>query len=170
MLVHACPALQRHAAQSVDSTFRISQQWQFPENNPDGDLERHQNLIIFSMAHCQPSLKISCRSVREFLRKVANRQTDRQTDKQRRGGGNKLNWMGIVPCKYERRVVCCRKWSHRWWTWRSGWGVKWRRTSRHWDKDCVETVTRLWRDWTQPATSYDDITTLSTSSPLAAHT
>jgi len=39
----------------------------------------HQNLTICSLAHCQPSLKISCKSVRKFLRKVANRQTDRQT-------------------------------------------------------------------------------------------
>ena len=36
-----------------------------------------------SIAHCQPSLKISCKSVRTFLRKVANGQTNRQTNKQR---------------------------------------------------------------------------------------
>ena len=51
------------------------------------DPDRHQNLglIIFcSLAHCQPSLKISCKSVRKFLRKVANRQTNRQTEKKRR--------------------------------------------------------------------------------------
>ena len=57
------------------------------------DSDRHQNLIICSLTHCQPSLKISCKSVQKFLRKVANRQGDRQTDKQRRlhillGGGN----------------------------------------------------------------------------------
>jgi len=56
--------------------------------------DRHQNLIICSPVHCQPSLKISCKSVWKFLCRVANRQTDRQTDKQRRlhillGGGNK---------------------------------------------------------------------------------
>jgi len=34
------------------------------------------------MAHCQPSLKISCKSVAKFLRKDVNRQTDRQTDRQ----------------------------------------------------------------------------------------
>ena len=39
------------------------------------NLDCHQNLIICSLAHCQPSLKISCKSVRKFLRKVANRQT-----------------------------------------------------------------------------------------------
>jgi len=59
------------------------------------DPDRHQNLIICSLAHCQPSLQISCKSVRKFLRKVVNKQRekDRQTDKQRRkhnllGGGN----------------------------------------------------------------------------------
>jgi len=40
------------------------------------DLDSHQNLIICSLAHCQPSLKISCKSVSKFLHKVANRQTD----------------------------------------------------------------------------------------------
>ena len=32
--------------------------------------------FICSLAHCQPSLKISCKSVRKFLHKVANRQTN----------------------------------------------------------------------------------------------
>ena len=44
---------------------------------PDPDL--HQNLIICSLAHCQPSLKISrknCKSIRKFLRKIAIRQTN----------------------------------------------------------------------------------------------
>jgi len=47
---------------------------------PDGDPDRHQNLTICLLAHCQPSLKISCKSVRKFLREVAKRQTDRQTN------------------------------------------------------------------------------------------
>ena len=53
-----------------------------PENNPypNGDPDRHQNLITCLLVHCQPSLKISCKSVRKFFGKVANRQTDRQTD------------------------------------------------------------------------------------------
>jgi len=38
------------------------------------DPDRHQNVIICSLAHFQPSLKISCKSVCKFLRKVANRQ------------------------------------------------------------------------------------------------
>jgi len=54
----------------------------------------HQNLIICSVAHCPPSLTISCKSVRKFLRKVPNSQ-DRQTDKQTTtiflGGGNEHN-------------------------------------------------------------------------------
>jgi len=47
---------------------------------PDGDPDRHQNLIICSLAHCQLSLKVSCKFVWKFLRKVANKQTDGQTD------------------------------------------------------------------------------------------
>jgi len=35
--------------------------------------------IICSLAHCQRSLKISCKSVWKFLCRVANKQTDRQT-------------------------------------------------------------------------------------------
>ena len=45
--------------------------------DPDG----HQNLTICSLAHCQSSLKISCKSVGKFLRKVANSyMTNRQTN------------------------------------------------------------------------------------------
>jgi len=45
---------------------------------PDGDSDRHQNLIICSLAHCQASMKkISRKSVSTFyLREVANRQTE----------------------------------------------------------------------------------------------
>jgi len=42
------------------------------------DPDRYQNLIICSLAHCQPSLKISCKSVWKFLRKIANKQTNKQ--------------------------------------------------------------------------------------------
>jgi len=31
------------------------------------DLDCHQNLIICSLAHCQPSVKISCKSVQKFF-------------------------------------------------------------------------------------------------------
>jgi len=40
------------------------------------DPNHHQNLIICSLAHCQPFLKISCKSVQTFSPKVANRQTN----------------------------------------------------------------------------------------------
>ena len=43
------------------------------------DPYRHQHSKICSLVHCQPSLKISCKSVQQFLHKVANRQTNRQT-------------------------------------------------------------------------------------------
>jgi len=36
----------------------------------------HRNLIICSLAHCQPSLEISCKYVQKFFCKVANRQTN----------------------------------------------------------------------------------------------
>ena len=44
------------------------------------NLDRLQNIIICSFDHCRPSLKISCESFRKFLRKVANKQTDKQTN------------------------------------------------------------------------------------------
>jgi len=46
------------------------------------DTDRHQNLVICSLAHCQPSLKISCSFCAKLLTDIANGQTDRQTDKQ----------------------------------------------------------------------------------------
>ena len=39
------------------------------------DPDHHENLIICSLAHCQPSQKLSCKSVQKFLCKVANRET-----------------------------------------------------------------------------------------------
>ena len=80
------------------------------------DPDCHQNLIICSLARCQPSLKISCKSVRSFLRKVANRQTDkdtnRQTNKHRRlhillGGGNNTHPQQFKK-KHERNII--RRW------------------------------------------------------------
>jgi len=47
---------------------------------PDGDLDLQQNVIIRSLAHYQPSVNISCKSVQKFLRKVADSQTDKQTN------------------------------------------------------------------------------------------
>jgi len=53
--------------------------WRALSLYPDGDPDRHQNLIIcsFSLADCQPSVKISCKSVARFCAKLL---TDRQAD------------------------------------------------------------------------------------------
>ena len=67
---------------------------------PDGDPDRHQNLIICSLIHCQPFLKISCKSVGTFSPKVANRQTDKQRRKQNLLGGG----------KYIRRLTWSQSW------------------------------------------------------------
>jgi len=40
------------------------------------DAHRHQNLIFWSLGHCLTSLKISCKSVQTFLRKVVNKKTE----------------------------------------------------------------------------------------------
>jgi len=92
----ACPPLQGHAVQSADTTSVSANSDESGKQSlySDGDLDRHQNLTGCSLAHCQPSLKISCKSMRKFLRKVA-KKTEKQTDKQRRkhillGGGDKL--------------------------------------------------------------------------------
>jgi len=58
---------------------------------PDGDPHRHQNVIVCSLAHCQSSLKISCKSVRKFLLKVANRQTNNDESVNVLGGGNQVS-------------------------------------------------------------------------------
>jgi len=44
------------------TTLGISQSGKQPLYS-DGDPNRHQNSIVCSAAHCQPSLKISCKSV-----------------------------------------------------------------------------------------------------------
>ena len=63
------------------------------------------------------SLKMSRKSVRTFLPKAANRQTDRQTIKQRRlhiilGGGNYANWCSCFKDEDSRMqrpwlISCC---------------------------------------------------------------
>jgi len=50
--------------------------------HPDGDRNRHQHLTSCSLAHCQPSLNISRKSVRKSLRTVGSNQTGKCTDKQ----------------------------------------------------------------------------------------
>jgi len=59
------------------------------------DPDRRQNLVICSLAHSQPSVKISCKSVRTFLRKVANRQTNNDDYTFPLGGGNNILVRGI---------------------------------------------------------------------------
>jgi len=71
------------------------------------DPDRHQNLVICSLAHWQPSLKISCKSIWKFLRKVANRQTNKQ--RQLRillgGGKNRIELHGVYTRRSSRRSV-----------------------------------------------------------------
>jgi len=97
------------------------------------DPDRHQNLIICSLAHCQPTLKISCKSIWKFLCKVANgRQTDsrdRQTNNDdykyipnppwRQGRNHRGGQGGRVPrapyhvpptSKWQQTSVCLRSW------------------------------------------------------------
>ena len=50
--------------------------------------DRHRNLIIYSLARYQFSLKISCKSVGKFLREVDKRQTNEKTIISLIGGGN----------------------------------------------------------------------------------
>ena len=85
--------LMHHHARSInnwkhwDSAYlHQSTSCQSRDTDPDphiqiSDSDHHQNLIICSLAHCQPSVKIKCKSVQKFLLKVANRQTNRQTMK-----------------------------------------------------------------------------------------
>jgi len=86
--------------------------------DPVRDSYHRQNLVVRSLAHCQPSPKISCKSIRKFLRKVANRQTDRQTDRQTNnddwellqyyyllGGGNNTVVIAVQWCRYLAQVT-----------------------------------------------------------------
>jgi len=73
---------------------------------PDGDPDDHQNLTICSLAHCHPSLKLSCKSMRKFF--SAKLVTDRETDKRRRKHnlvGRSNNFMH--HCRDEAVVVNC---------------------------------------------------------------
>jgi len=79
---------------------------------PDGDSDRHQSLIICTLAHCQPSPKISCKSVWKYLHKVANRQTNRQTNKRQRkhnllGGGNNDNNITVIQKTSDTVFAVC---------------------------------------------------------------
>jgi len=75
------------------------------------DTDPHQNLIVCSFAHCQPSLKISRKSVWKFFRKVANRQTNNDENVCSLAEVTTLNSMAVVLVAVEwtalsqRRVV-----------------------------------------------------------------
>jgi len=67
-----------------------------PENNPciQNDRDRHRNLVICLLAHCQPSLTISRKCLWKFLCKVANRHATKLNSMRwfshwRRTGGRK---------------------------------------------------------------------------------
>jgi len=72
---HILPPVSRYQFCHLANQFEMMN----PKNNPStdgGKPDCHQNLIVCSLAHCQPSLKISCKSVWKFL------LTDKQTNKQ----------------------------------------------------------------------------------------
>jgi len=74
----------------------------------DSDPDRHQNLTTCSMASYQPFLKISCKSVGKFLRKVANKQTNRQ--RQTNNDDHIKNFLAeVISCF---RVINKAKFSH----------------------------------------------------------
>ena len=75
-----------------DSAYHRQGSYQCRDTAPEPD--RHQKLTICSLA--QPSLKISCKSVRKFLRKVDNRQ---QTDKQTNNDENITSLAEVITKK-----------------------------------------------------------------------
>jgi len=75
------------STRSIIQWIRISD---FGLLDPDGDLDRHQNLIICSLGHALPLQEISSKSVHNFF---SYPMTDRQTDRSQNitsffGGGN----------------------------------------------------------------------------------
>ena len=65
------------------------------------DPDHHQNLIICSLAHCQRSVKMSCKSVQKFLHKVANRQTN---------NGDYISSLVEVKIIHFSAVLLCISW------------------------------------------------------------
>jgi len=75
-----------HNEKHSDSAYRCQgTSYQCHTTDPDPYTDRHQNLTICSLAHCQPSLKTSYKSVPNFFcaKLLTDRQTDRQTNRQR---------------------------------------------------------------------------------------
>jgi hypothetical protein len=67
-----------------------------PEKHPD----LSQNLIDWSLARAQSSLKVSSKFVHNLLRYLASRQTDRQTDKQTDRGENITSLAEVITDAY----------------------------------------------------------------------
>ena len=87
------------AAQSVDTTFCISQYWRIWKTIPvsrwwSGSPPKFNHLFIGPL----PTFpKISCKSIHKFLCKVANRQTDKQRWKHNLlGGGKNTFWCHVI--------------------------------------------------------------------------
>jgi len=81
------------------------------DTDPDPWPNRYQNLIICSLAHSQPCLKILCKSVRKFLCKVVNRPTNNNNENILLGKGKYVHGaaapfgrQGLTPA-----VRCTRK-------------------------------------------------------------
>jgi len=73
----------REAPRQCIPPQRLSYQYRDPDPYPDPWSGSPPKFNHFFTGHCQPSVKISCKSVSTFLHKLANRQTDRQkTEKQ----------------------------------------------------------------------------------------
>ena len=103
-----CPSTTLLSPNSDES----GKQFLYPDDDPDG----HRNLVICSLAHCQPSLKILCKSVRNFYAKLlTGKQTDKQTTtKHILLGGDK--WLKNQLCfkqtvKFNKRCNYSRNWS-----------------------------------------------------------
>lgn len=64
---------------------------------PDADLntDRHQNLTIWFPSHTQTVQIISPKSVHNFLRNLADKQTERQTDKRTDRPENMTFFFGV---------------------------------------------------------------------------
>jgi len=65
------------------------------------DPDHDQSLIICSVAHCQPSLKISCKSIWKFLREVADKQIKRQTNRWKNNDENIISLAHVMKQKHK---------------------------------------------------------------------
>ena len=63
---------------------------------------------MFSLVNCQPSLKISYKSVRKFLRKVANSQTNSKTDKQTNNDENVTSLGSVTNVNLQFSLDFCQ--------------------------------------------------------------